>query len=258
MALSMIRPGKNYRLQVAKLLTGQSIYIYTNDYVGEMIRLFGDLDPCITRFILNNIFEGDIFVDVGANLGVVTLPASSKVGGRGKVYAVEPNNNISNILEKSVNLNNFSNVNIINLAVSDFQGKLELYIPHHSFGQASLERGGGTPQSCNVTTLDRLLPKEKVRLLKVDVEGHEHKVLMGGLNFLRDNDVDIIVFESHLARGSFPNREEVILLLGLNYTIYELRRGFMCKPVIFSTNMPAYTPKSADFIGVKPGVKLFL
>lgn len=92
---------------VTQLNSGPQIYVYPNDYVGRMVLFFGDLDPCLTNFVRQNISPGDTIVDAGANLGVIILAVASIIGDSGKVIAIEPNSFVVSAMKKSVELNSF-------------------------------------------------------------------------------------------------------------------------------------------------------
>ena len=68
-------------------IDNQKILVTTNDFgVSRRLILFGEHVPAITNFIKNEIKDGMVVVDVGANIGFYTLLASKRVGD-GKVYA---------------------------------------------------------------------------------------------------------------------------------------------------------------------------
>ena len=63
--------------------------------------------------------KNDIVIDVGANTGYYSLRLSSLVGENGKVIAIEPDPQTFNSLTKNCELNNISNVDTHNIAISD-------------------------------------------------------------------------------------------------------------------------------------------
>src|SRR6266496_451229 len=101
------------------------------------IRLYGDSELC--RLIYCRNFEvterefvnrflrpGDVFVDVGANIGLFTLIAASRVGPTGKVIAFEPTSETYERLVGNVRLNRLRNVDCVRSALSDHSGELDL------------------------------------------------------------------------------------------------------------------------------------
>ncbi|WP_175534797.1 FkbM family methyltransferase [Thiocapsa roseopersicina] len=254
-ALSGFQRAGSDILVETQLQSGPRIYVYSDDYIGRMVLFFGDLDPFVTKFVLQNISRGDVVIDVGANLGVITLAAAAAVGSNGKIIAIEPNALLVSALEKSIELNGFLNVEIVNKALSDYSGTATLTIPDRSFGQAAISESGGKGEVCDVTLMDELPPQKHVRLLKIDVEGHEARVLKGGLNFIYSHNVDLILFESHHTRSPFLEREEVLILHRLEYRIFELRHGVYMSPKLISTTDDNYHPRSFDFVAVRSGAQ---
>src|SRR5262249_20876384 len=104
---------------------------------GVKMRLYADSELCrliyccnfeeTERAFLNRFLRpGDIFIDVGANIGLYTLIAAARVGPSGRVVALEPTTTTFARLMDNVQLNKFSNVNCVNLALSDWSGHLDL------------------------------------------------------------------------------------------------------------------------------------
>jgi FkbM family methyltransferase len=257
LALSSIHRSKDDFITLAKLKSGPIIYIYPNDYIGRMVYFFGDLDPKLTAFILNNIALGDVVVDVGANLGVITLAVASHLRGTGAVIAFEPVGKIANALEKSCEMNKFTNIKISRSALSDFEGETKMLVPEDSLGQSAISDKG--QESVKVNKLDNIdfAPIRSVRILKMDVEGHETKVLAGGLNFIKNFLVDLVIFESHPRNENFNLRPEVVLLRSIGYGIYELNhRAFWgYKTIKIADGDKKHTPKGYDFIALRPGAE---
>ncbi|MFM7408039.1 MAG: hypothetical protein ACKO3K_15645 [Cuspidothrix sp.] len=77
---------------------GQKLFIDPCDYIGSMIYLYQDLDPSISWCLKKCLNEGDIFVDVGANIGIESIPAAKLVGNTGHIHSFEPNTKV-NILQ---------------------------------------------------------------------------------------------------------------------------------------------------------------
>jgi FkbM family methyltransferase len=141
------------------------------------------------RLLERLLVKGDVFVDVGANIGLFTVIAGRCVGVTGKVLAVEPSLPTCIILKSQIALNNLQNVEICHVGISNEAGELELYQgtdsndPFNSFGVPIWE-GEFKPTKVPVTTYDSLLKDrlqgQTVRLVKIDTEGWECNVLAGG------------------------------------------------------------------------------
>ncbi|HUF76242.1 MAG TPA: FkbM family methyltransferase [Longimicrobiales bacterium] len=121
---------------------------------------------------------GDVFWDIGAHKGFVTLAAASMVGPAGRVVAVEPSATNLRFLRRHLAWNGVRNVSVLPLALSDAVGEAAFGGP----GSSIAFRLGEGHEKVDVTTVERLvshgdLPRPHV--LKIDVEGAEAAVLRG-------------------------------------------------------------------------------
>ena len=177
-ALRTIRP--EYR---ARTYFGARLVCNTRDLIQRTILYFGVWEPDISSVIESSLSPGDVFVDVGANIGYDTLLASRLVGGTGAVVAIEASARTFALLTRNLALNEAGNVRAVNLAVSDRETTLDLYeVNDRNIGAATtLASRGGTPlQSVDARPLETILsPDElaRVRLIKMDIEGAEPPVL---------------------------------------------------------------------------------
>src|SRR5437763_4233401 len=138
---------------------------------------FGVWEPHLTSFIRGRLSSGDVLVDVGANSGWYTLLGAQRVGARGRVIAVEPSAAIAERLRWQVTRNELTNVRIVPEAVSDHVGSVSVEPgpeEHRGLTRAIRESTGAGSVPC------RPLPDmihgdewERVRLIKIDVEGAE-------------------------------------------------------------------------------------
>jgi len=122
---------------------------------------------------------GDVAIDVGANIGALTVPIARLVQPGGAVVAFEPQGAIFDILCNNLRLNGLVNANAFRRAVGSKTGVIRVptldYERPDNFGGVTLGSAGDEVQ---LVTIDSLaLPQ--LRLLKVDVEGMEHDVITG-------------------------------------------------------------------------------
>ncbi len=121
--------------------------------------------------------EGDIFVDAGAHLGTVTLTASEKVRGGGKVIAIEPHPRTASLLQENITLSPYKNITLRECAVSNIEGRATMTNFYVGDMNHLTEEG---EKEVKVLTLETLLTSVKsIALLKVDVEGVELMALEG-------------------------------------------------------------------------------
>src|SRR5262249_10565914 len=129
----------------------------------------------------SSIGEGDTVIDVGANIGAVTLAASRKVGRKGKVYSVEAHPHTYKYLRGNLSLNGATNVETFNVACGSASGTVSYSDKKSDYQKAVSEKGLAVPMA----RLDEIVPAGKeIALLKVDVEGYEKFVLEGATELL--------------------------------------------------------------------------
>jgi FkbM family methyltransferase len=154
--------------------------------VSKRIYNGNDYEPETTEALADLVEGGDTVLDVGANIGYVTLLVADRVGPAGSVLAVEPEPTNYRLLSESVRRNGFDWVDLRRVALSDAPGRGSLNVHPSNKGKHSLlGNGTGTSVAVDVTTLDELDVPD-VDLVKVDVEGAEPAVIRGGRDTLRD------------------------------------------------------------------------
>jgi FkbM family methyltransferase len=163
------------------------------DLIQKRIFYFGFWEPAITSFIRHRLSPGDIFIDVGANIGYYTCLASTLVGATGKVHAIEALPSIYEALVESVSINHAKNVRTYNCAVYDREGTVRLFHgPATNIGMTTSyegkARGAGMVEATEVKAMPlfQIVDHAELydaKLVKIDVEGAEWFVLNG----LRDH-----------------------------------------------------------------------
>jgi len=79
---------------------------------------------------LSQLREGFVVLDIGANVGLISLLAAKRVGGTGRVYAFEPVPEIFVRLQENIALNGFNNIEPVPLALSSQRGMATISIAH--------------------------------------------------------------------------------------------------------------------------------
>lgn len=172
-----------------------------------------------TLWCFNKILKKeDIVADIGANIGLTSIYASKLVGRKGRVFSFEPMPSTYDILGVNIKLNNLKNIVAINSALSDFEGEAELFDNLHiNRGAASMfsdknEMG----VKISVSTLDNFISKYNISnldFIKIDVEGAEYPMLLGGLKLLKSENKPIICLEYSTEVNSSYNPELIFDLL---------------------------------------------
>jgi len=129
-------------------------------------------------FFFTYLKEGDIVIDVGANIGRTALAASVAVGDRGKVFAFEAHPRIFQYLKGNISLNRAKNVHPFNMAVGEGNGGI--FFSDSKWDDTNREIDDSDGVEIEVGQLDHLVTlNETIALLKIDVEGYEKFVLEG-------------------------------------------------------------------------------
>ena len=174
--------GQHY---VLKNYAGRyNLDIDTQYFIECYAWLFGVWDVETTRFLESTLNPGDVFLDIGANCGVMSLVAAAQ---KARVYAFEPGPEIYPRLQSNVDNNRLQDVvTVISMGLGNTQGRLNYEANDHIPGNGIL--GGDSGPSVEVTTLDQWIsthPLERIDLIKMDVEGMETQVLEGAMDTLR-------------------------------------------------------------------------
>ena len=165
--------------------------------------------------LLSRLGPGDRAVDVGANKGAYLYWMRRAVGPAGAVYAFEPQPGLARYLEAARQCMGWENVSVREVALSDSAGRKALHVPGWEGSPgASLEAAvGGRAREVEVDTLDHQLEGEgAVRLVKIDVEGHELAVLRGAARTLSAHH-PALLFESEMRHLGGRSPHEVFAYL---------------------------------------------
>jgi FkbM family methyltransferase len=192
----------------ARTRFGAKFAVRFPDLIQVYIFFFGVWEPRLSRFLLGRLKKGDVFVDVGANIGYYALLASRRVGPSGKVYAIEAAPSIFAMLERNLEVNRAGNVVSFNMAVTDSAKDVPIYL--HSEANLSAtttipylaeNRGAELVATVQGARLDEIVGSEALRsarIIKIDIEGAEWEVVRSLRDVLPTLSMETeIVIEAH-------------------------------------------------------------
>jgi FkbM family methyltransferase len=188
-------------------------------------------EPHLSDFFREQIKSGMVVADVGANIGFFSMLAATLVGQTGQVMAFEPNSENCRLILLSVEKNQFRNVELYPIALSNKRGRV--YFSTHIGSNGGLLPDTSqilASTSCNVVPCDRLdnIVTGKVDFIKADIEGAEYLALLGGEMVLRrDRPVVTTEFSQEmLSRVSgISGRDFLHWMTGFDYRIILLDRN---------------------------------
>mgnify|MGYP000344834382 CR=1 FL=1 len=188
--------------------------------IQDWWRFAKPFEPLTREFLVKNAEENDVFLDVGAHIGIYTVRLAEIVR---RVIALEPEPRNYRFLLRNVIINGVNDrVVVLPIAASDRDGYAYLCIKRSS-GAHSLEEA----KSCvkrvkviimNIDTLLRILNVDRVDMVKIDVEGHEDKVVKGMTNLLDRNPPRVIVLET---KKENLNLRSYLVEKGYRYTVLD-------------------------------------
>ena len=145
----------------------------------------------IVKLFRENVKEDDIVVDIGTYIGLHTIELSKLAK---HVISFEPQPLVSACVKKTLNAMEIKNVDHYHMALGNETGWT--YIHTNNDGDASIRgiRDKKFTQSfkCKIDKLDNIV-KEKIKLIKIDVEGSEFEVLAGAIELIEEHKPIIII-----------------------------------------------------------------
>ena len=174
---------------IFKFLDGTSFLLFN---IGDFISASLSNEPETFKFVMKQIKNCKVFVDVGANIGGYAIRAAKYC----KVYAIEPLPRNYKILKINEKLNNVK-INSFNIAAGNKNKKVKLYYTPGNWGISSIKYEQKAFIEVEMKPLDKIINEESIDLIKIDVEGAEDLVLEGARNCLRRTKMLIIEYHKH-------------------------------------------------------------
>jgi FkbM family methyltransferase len=140
---------------------------------------FGQIEVEQTASLVATLKEGDVFFDVGANVGYYSLLASRLVGATGRVIALEPSVRNVALLHRHVTMNGASNIRVVPAACAD-RFSIATFSAGENFATGHISESDAAGAIVPTVTVDALTQASAApNVIKIDVEGAEVEVLRG-------------------------------------------------------------------------------
>ncbi|HEY1719833.1 MAG TPA: FkbM family methyltransferase [Magnetospirillaceae bacterium] len=207
-------------------------------------------EPEISQLMLRVVRDGDTVIDVGANVGFFTILAATLVGSNGRVVSFEPDPANRARLTNNSAINGYTQCTLIESPVTDKPGTVEFFINSDDSGGNALWDPAQFPgnvrsqaqkkvMQVQATTLDDEIVRQKLltpKLIKVDTEGADQRVLEGARKLLAKAAVPFVVSELHefgLEKMNCSQESFRGYMEGLGYSTFTL---------YYSGVMPKFVP----------------
>lgn len=199
----------------------EKIYYPNNRITRILINQDKFLDHLFDSYLLNNIkfTNNDFVIDCGANVGELFLSFKNKEI-KVNYCGIEPDKNAFYCLNKNTNSEN------LNLCLSNKVGEVEFFIDELG-ANSSIHESSTTydKKVINSITLNSAFKNKKIKLLKIDAEGHELEVLEGGSEILKN--IDYISVDCGPERGIDQNTTFIKVnnfLLNNNFQLIDINK----------------------------------
>jgi FkbM family methyltransferase len=218
--------------------------LYLDPLDSLKLSIYGVYEPFETEMIMKEVKEGDVVLDIGANIGYYTLLFSRRVGPTGKVYAFEPDPENFALLRKTMEENGCQNVVLERKAVSHKTGVARLFICDENHGDHRIY-DPQDPAHHNALEIESVRLDDYFRtyagpihFLKMDIQGAEGWALAGMGDLLKTHDRIKLMTEfwpEAMQKTQSDPKDFLEKLRSLGFSLYKLNeRRKRLEPVLQS------------------------
>lgn len=208
-----------------------------NDLISNAVKQQGyEIEVYALSHKILEKHQNGVVLDIGANLGTFTIPLA-KANPRLTFHSFEPQRIIYYQLCANTFINGLDNVYTHHFGLSDKQDRMRLILPDYAtetnIGAFSVDKEVREESGYECSTKGRdetitLFPLDdgqhkNVRLIKIDVEGHELEVIKGAIKTIKNNNYPPIIFEAWNWKPWFEPKRKALFeyLRGHGYDITE-------------------------------------
>jgi FkbM family methyltransferase len=190
--LLLIVPQK-YRYEHTKIVSYDDCRVTIRPFIfSEILMVSGRWEFYVKQILDDELKIDDIFVDIGANIGIYAVPFAKKIK---RIIAFEPDPKSAKLLLQSIQLNNAYNIELRQKAVGSSRQRVRYYLSSVPM-TSGVTMANEILEELEVETTDldtELLYESKVDWLLIDVEGSEIGVLLGAKKLLKQYSPKIIL-----------------------------------------------------------------
>lgn len=206
---------------------GGVLRCYPDNAVTNGVLYLGWPDWSEMRFLHRLLRPGDGFLDVGANVGVYSVLACTRIGKEGVVFAIEAEPTLAERLRENLTLNGVDTSCVVQVAVGEREGVCRFEVGRDATGSvlAGASEGGA---EVVMRRLDDLVTRpERFTVGKIDVEGFELSVFRGALELFRTGYPKLWLVETNWAAEKYgETRADLQAFLdGQGYKMFRVENG---------------------------------
>jgi FkbM family methyltransferase len=180
---------------------GLPVTIARDDY-GQVMLFYFRYCPELQAFLCDVLQPGDICMDLGANVGLLSALMIQCVSPHGKVLAVEPNRRVAAQLQSTAKVHFPEQTQIIHAGIASSVGHGLLIRPENSFSESfEVAASSISGESIQLTTIDQLVeqhcPDHLPDFIKVDIEGYEADLIQSMQGMLTGGHRPLLLIEFH-------------------------------------------------------------
>ena len=234
--------GSIYRFFVTKL----NINFYINQKISKYgpfkmhcyfafsnFKNWGSEEGSIFPLMMKTCKKKKCIIDIGAHIGLTTLPLSSVISKNSIIFSFEPSNVNNKYLSLHLKTNNIKNVKVIDKLVGKKNSiNVSFYELSKPTGMNSIVKTKKKSfiQKKTQVSLDNFIKKNKLKpdLIKIDAEGSEIFILKGAINILKNYKPDIFlsVHKNHLKKLHLNLKELLTIIKEIGYKVQDSKGNF--------------------------------
>lgn len=199
-------------------LKRKTFFYHLNNFEFPDVNLFKvDLQGYFKDYILK---ENDVIIDAGAYTGIFSIYCAVKIKNTGKIIAFEPNKDSVKLLKKAIDMNNLSNIEIVEKGVWNKKETLNFV----DKGVCSEITKGKGDYSIDVIDLDTQIKEMKIMakdisFVKMDIEGAEIEAIDGMKKILKEGKPKLAIASYHIVNGEKTYKEVEKKLKAIGYKV---------------------------------------
>lgn len=222
------------QVQLVRIRENSFGYADLGDGFLRLIVIDGHYEEDFFRIADALLGDGGVFLDVGANYGLLSFGLAGRHRDLIDFHLFEPNAELVKIIGRSQALYPGMRCTVNQVAVSDHEGVVSFLIDHDQTGashivtEAAGEQDGELVQAPCVVLDDYIenAAINRVEFMKLDVEGHELAALRGAARALEEKRVQALYFEyfENWLRRAHPPAELLAFLESKGYAVCFCRK----------------------------------